>query len=114
MTAIHMLKIIIMPRCTGWMPYWTAMGRKIGVKISTAGVASSGMPMTSRITIMIARKTTGESVNSVSQLPIRSGMPEKVMAKLMIDDRPIRKITTELVRVADSRIRGRSLMPMVR
>ena len=43
MTAIHMLKIIIMPRCTGWMPYCTAIGRKIGVKISTAGVASSGI-----------------------------------------------------------------------
>ena len=56
------------------------MGRKIGVKINTAGVASSGIPMINRITIMMSRNMTGESVTETSHSPISRGMLEKVIA----------------------------------
>lgn len=70
MTAIERLKTIMMPKCTGSMPYETAMGRKIGVKMRIAGVGSSGMPMTSSSSIMMSSTTTFESVhpNSASDM----------------------------------------------
>ena len=52
------LNVIMIPKCTGSIPYCMAIGRKIGVKIRMAGVASSGIPMISRTTIMISRTTT--------------------------------------------------------
>ena len=49
------------------------------MKISTAGVASSGIPMISSRTIMISRKTTLEWVIETIQAPSSRGIPEKVM-----------------------------------
>ena len=49
--------ISIKPKCTGFMPTEVAIGRKIGVKIRTAGVRSRNMPMMRRNTFMIRRMT---------------------------------------------------------
>ena len=49
------------------------------MKISTAGVASSGMPMISSITIMISRNTTLESVTDTSHSPRYFGIREYVI-----------------------------------
>ncbi|MNC73378.1 hypothetical protein D3C75_1245630 [compost metagenome] len=43
------------------MPSSVTMGRKIGVKISTAGVMSMKTPTMSRITLMMSRMTRGLS-----------------------------------------------------
>ena len=57
MVPIHRLNTIMMPNCTGSMPKLWQMGRKIGVKISTAGVGSIKVPTTRRITFISSRIT---------------------------------------------------------
>ena len=44
---ISMLTVMMMPRCTGWMPSAVAIGNMIGAKISTTDVASMKLPATS-------------------------------------------------------------------
>ena len=70
----HRFMIIIRPKCTGCMPQVCTMGRKMGVKISTAGVGSMKQPTTSRITFMISRMMTGLSVKPRMALATRAGI----------------------------------------
>ena len=51
----HRFMIIIRPKCTACMPQVCTMGRKMGVKISTAGTGSMKQPTISRMTFMISR-----------------------------------------------------------
>ena len=50
---IQRFRIIKIPKCRGLMPSCMTTGKKIGVKISTAGVASIKVPTTSKIKLMI-------------------------------------------------------------
>src|SRR5699024_3982111 len=43
-SPMQRLRIMMIPKCTGSMPISVTMGRKIGVKISTAGVISIKVP----------------------------------------------------------------------
>ena len=57
-SPIQRLSIRIIPKWVGSIPKEVTMGRKIGVKMSTAGVASINIPTTSRITFIIKRIMT--------------------------------------------------------
>ena len=55
----HKFSTIIMPKCTGSMPNCcVAIGKKIGVKINTAGVISIKIPTANRITLINSKITT--------------------------------------------------------
>jgi len=54
---IPRFNISIIPKCTGLIPILAMIGRKIGVKISTAGVRSRNIPMTRRNTFIISKST---------------------------------------------------------
>ena len=58
-----------MPNCTGSMPYFIAMGRKIGVAMRMVAAMSMNVPRMNRITL-ISRNTTHGVVDSW-----RSGRP---------------------------------------
>ena len=57
MVPIHRLKIIMIPKCTVFMPKAWQMGRKMGVKIRQAGVISINVPMISSRMLIINRIT---------------------------------------------------------
>lgn len=50
---IQRFNIIIIPKCTGSIPRAVTTGRKIGVKMSTAGVKSIKTPTTNSIMFII-------------------------------------------------------------
>ena len=49
------LNIMMIPKCTGSIPSCTAIGRKIGVKIRSAGVRSINIPTMSRMMFINSR-----------------------------------------------------------
>ena len=53
------LNIMMMPKCTGEIPSSVAIGKKMGVKINSAGVKSINMPTMSRI-MFISNKMRNE------------------------------------------------------
>ena len=57
-SPMHKFIIIIMPKCRGCMPRFLTTGRKMGVKIRTAGVMSINVPTVSNIRFMISRIAT--------------------------------------------------------
>lgn len=65
----HRLSTIMIPKCTGSMPNCcVAIGRKIGVKINTAGVMSINTPTTNRIALMSSKITIGFSLTPSNRL----------------------------------------------
>ena len=52
---IHKLSTIMIPKCTGSIPKLVTTGKKIGVKIKTAGVMSMKVPTTNSV-ILINKK----------------------------------------------------------
>ena len=63
---MHRLATIMMPKWTGFMPKSSAMGRNIGVKISTAGVISIKIPTINSTMLISSRITSGFSENPMS------------------------------------------------
>ena len=49
---IPRLRIMMIPKCTGSMPNWVTIGRKIGVQISSIGARSMKVPSTSSSTLI--------------------------------------------------------------
>ncbi len=65
----HRFSTIMIPKCMGFIPSWAVtMGRKMGVKISTAGVISIKIPTKSRMKLINRRITTGLSLRLNSPL----------------------------------------------
>ena len=56
-SPIQRLSIRTIPKCVGSIPKAVTTGRKIGVKINTAGVASIKTPTAKRIKLIIKRIT---------------------------------------------------------
>ncbi len=73
--------INIIPKCTGLIPILVTMGRKIGVKISTAGVKSKNIPMTSRNTFMINNSTYLLLEAPIIILLMAAGIPLRILPK---------------------------------
>ena len=60
-SPIQRFKTKMMPKWTGSTPILIATGRKIGVKISTAGVMSMNVPIISKKRLIMRRTITGEA-----------------------------------------------------
>ncbi|MBA7617398.1 hypothetical protein ES703_24712 [subsurface metagenome] len=64
-SPMQRLSTMTMPKWMGFIPSWTTTGRKMGVKINTAGVISMNVPTMSRNTLMISRMTILLSVSAI-------------------------------------------------
>ena len=60
-SPIQRFKTKMMPKWTGSTPNLIATGKKIGVKINTAGVMSINVPMINKKRLIIKSTTIGES-----------------------------------------------------
>ena len=96
------------PKCTGSIPNSITTGRKIGVKISTAGVISINVP-TSNNTILITKKITNLLLNwSKRKLLISSGIPSNENNHDIAIEVHIKNITTAVVLALVSKIEEKS------
>ena len=85
------------PKCTGCIPNSVTTGKKIGVKIRTAGVISINVPMINN-TKFINKKITILLVNcSNKKLLINSGIPSKENSQDIAIEVQIKNITTAVV-----------------
>ena len=109
---IHRLKIMMIPKCSGSTPIWVTIGRKIGVKISTAGVISIKIPTSSRIMLIISIITMGFSEMASKASLIRYGRSALVIAQDMATDTEISSNTIEDV-TTDSRITDGSSLILI-
>ena len=82
-SQMHRFAIIMMPNWMSVMPNSRMIGRKIGVKIRTAGVMSMKAPTTSRSRLMKSRMTTVLEDRDSSQALTVPGMFATVMIQLM-------------------------------
>ena len=83
------LKITIEPNCSGSMPNSTAIGRKMGVVISSADVGSRIMPRPSSTTLMMSRNTSGSVVNPTSVSATVCGTRSRARIQLSRADAPM-------------------------
>ena len=116
MVPMQRFMLTMMPNCTGCIPKVWQMGRKMGVKMSTAGVGSMKVPTTSRITFMSTRMTYLFRVSERMPPAIRSGRPVKAMTQDMMEDRPIMRAMMPVILAESRMMRGRSfrVMPLYR
>ena len=106
---IQRLRTITIPKCTGCIPNSVTTGRKIGVKIRTAGVISMKVPTMSSV-ILIMRKITNGLLNcSNKKLVSNWGMLSKAKSQDMAIEVQIRNITMAVVLALLSRIDEKSL-----
>src|SRR5699024_8319758 len=113
-TPTQTAKVMKMPKWIGSIPASIAIGRKIGVKISTAGVASMNVPTISSTMAIISRMTAG-----LSEMPsIASEMMRGTWAKDMTQDiaveTPIRNATIAVVFVDSMKMPGSIFQEIVR
>ena len=94
---MHKFKTMIIPNCTGCMPKVIATGRKIGVKIRTAGVISIKVPTISKIIFIIRKMTMGLLTLSNSVEVNICGIPSKENNHDMAIEVEIKNITTAVV-----------------
>ena len=102
------LKVMTMPKCTGSMPRSPTTGRKIGVKIRSAGVMSMKVPISSRVMLIASRIISGLSDRLSSTSEMVLGIMPKAMARLIAIEAPIISSTTEVVTALSMMMRGRS------
>ena len=98
----------------GCMPKLFTTGRKIGAKISTAGVISIKVPTTRKIILIIRSTTYGLDEMLSMALPMAAGSPVKDMTKDMVEEAAIRNMITAVVSHASHKMAGRSFILMVR
>ena len=110
----HMLKISITPNWISLIPRLCAIGRKIGVKIRSAGVISMNMPTTIRITF-IRKKITYLLVEmDIIPLEIAAGIPEYAITKDMAEEAEIRNRMMPLVQALLTKIFMKDFTVMLR
>ena len=90
------------------------MGRKMGVKISTAGVGSMKVPTSRRMTFMMSRMMIGLLLMPSMASEIIWGILAKDMTQLMMAETHTRNSTTAVVFTLARRILGRSFTLMLR
>ena len=91
MVPIHRLKIIMIPKCTVFIPSAWQMGRKMGVKIRQAGVMSIKVPMISSRMLMMNRITYRLLLMDNIASDTAVGILVKAITQLMMLDTPIKK-----------------------
>ena len=96
------------------MPKLFTTGRKIGAKISTAGVISIKVPTTRKIRLIIRSTTYGLEEMLSMALPMAAGSPVKDITKDMVEEAAMRNMIIAVVSQASHNIAGRSFILMVR
>ncbi len=98
----------------GSSPSSVTTGKKIGVKMSTAGVMSMKVPTTSRIRLISSKMTTVLSVSPSSPSLICCGMCSYDSTHDIAMEVPMSSITMAVVRTVSSRMSGRSFTEISR
>ena len=103
------LNVIKIPKWTGSIPNSVTIGKKIGVKISNAGVISIKVPTINRIKLIINRITIGfsETVNNASLIVY--GISAFAIAQDIPMEVPIKSNTIEVVTMASKIMAGNCL-----
>ena len=101
-------KIIIIPKWTGSIPSSTATGRKIGVKIRTAGVISINTPTPSNVILMMTRMRKGLSLSVSNPEVTICGIFSYDMTHDIPRDVPINKATIAVVLQLARMVLGKS------
>src|SRR5690625_3904064 len=107
---IQRFMIIMIPKWTGSTPSSVTTGRKIGVKIRTAGVISMNMPTTNRIRLIVRRITILLSLRPSRAELISWGIPSKDITPDILTDAAISSITMAVVEAAFTRIDRKSVV----
>ena len=110
----HRFMTIIRPKWTGCIPKAWTIGRKMGVKISTAGVGSMKVPTMSSTIFIIMSSTMGLELMPSMAEEIIWGILAKDMTQLMMEETHTRNSMTAVVLTLDRRMPGRSLILMFR
>src|SRR5690625_5211165 len=106
---IHKFITIMMPKCNGDMPSSVTTGKKMGVKIKTAGVISIKIPTSSKITLIVSRMSTGLSLKVLSESLIAWGHFASDNIQDIADEAAINSITMAMVSADLVRICGHPL-----
>src|SRR5690554_291273 len=109
-TPIQRLVTIIIPKWIGSMPNETTTGRKIGVKINTAGVMSIKSPTNKRIRLIMINTTNLLSLSVSNALLMDCGMSSLDITQDMAIEVAINNMTMAVVSEAFRRIAGTSLI----
>lgn len=104
------LNTIKIPNCTGCIPKSIQMGKRMGVKINTAGVGSIKVPINNKTKLMINSINIGLSVSESKPSAIMPGICVKAITQDIIEDVPIINITIEAIFTVLKRISGKSLI----
>src|SRR5690606_26621127 len=105
---IQRLVTMMMPKWIGSIPKDTATGRKIGVKINTAGVISMNKPTNSKIKLIIIRTTNLLSLSVNKALLIDWGISSLDITHDMLMDVAISNMTMAVVSEAFNKMEGTS------
>ena len=105
---IHRLKVIITPKCTGFIPKLSAIGRNIGVKIKMAGVGSINVPKISKMIFIRNKIIIGLSEKPRIESAIRLGILVNAKIHDMIEERPIKKTMIQVNLEDSNKILGKS------
>ena len=106
---IHKLKMIMIPKWMISIPRARHTGRKIGVKIKTAGVISMNVPTINKITLIKSKMMYLLSVIPRSASDTSCGMPVNAMTQDMIEETPIKKMMIPVICALSFKIAGTSL-----
>ena len=91
------LKVMIIPNSTADKPQLKAIGKKIGVKINTAGVVSKKVPTNKRIRLMMSMITIGLSDTPLRSSPTAVGIFTKEITQDMMEEIPIRRMIIPVI-----------------
>src|SRR5690554_5726474 len=109
-TPMQRFVTMIIPKCIGSIPKDTTTGRKIGVKINTAGVMSIKSPTNKRIRLMMINTTNLLSLSVNKALLMDCGISSLDITQDMAIDVAINNITMAVVSEAFNNMEGTSLI----
>lgn len=111
---IQRFNTMIIPKWTGSIPKVETTGKKMGVKIKTAGVISIKVPTTNSVILINKKIRNGLLTVSNKKPVINWGMLSKENNHDMVIDVQIKNMTIAVVLALFNNIIGRSLKEMVR
>src|SRR5690554_2026610 len=109
-TPIQRLVTIMIPKCIGSIPIEVTTGRKIGVKINTAGVMSINKPTNNKIKLMRINTTNLLSLSVNNALLMDCGISSLDITQDMLIDVAINNMTMAVVSDDFSKMAGTSLI----
>ena len=100
------LTTMMIPKCTGSTPTLVTTGKKMGVKINTAGVISMNVPINNKIRLITSKITHLLSLKVSMKSLINWGMSSADITQDMLMEVPIKSNTTAVVSDDRTKIPG--------